>query len=108
MNPAPASPEDLDLAQALEALVAAKEAQKRRMRASAAAALLLAGGALWLGRAGHGWWAALLALGAIAAAVFAVKANLAADRLRNAAMETILAEAFRREGRPGEKTPPEA
>lgn len=105
MSPAPpATPEDADLTQALEALVAAKEAQQRRMRLLAAAALLLAGGALWLGRAGHGGWSALSALAALAATVFAVKANLAADRLRNAAMETILREAFRREG----GKPPEA
>ena len=86
--------QDAEITQELEALVAAKEAQQRIMKAWFAAALA----ALLLALAFHRpWWAGLiLVAAAVAALALGVRAHLRAAALRGQAMEKILAEAFRR------------
>lgn len=88
--------QDAELTQELEALVAAKEAQQRAMKAWFAAALAALILALVFH---HPWWAgAFLFASGAAALALGVRAHLRAAALRGQAMEKILAEAFRRAG----------
>ena len=88
--------QDAELTQELEALVAAKEAQQRIMKAWFASALAAVVLAIFFR---HPWWAGVLFLvSALAALSLGVRAHLRAAALRGQAMEKILAEAFRRAG----------
>ena len=87
---------DTELAGELEALVAAKDREQRRMYAWFSAALLLFAFAVIFRH--HGWIALAAAALSIGAIVSGIRAHLRASALRGQALEKILAEAFRRAG----------
>ena len=94
---------DTELAEELEALVAAKTREQRRMYGWFAAALLLFAFAVIFR---HHGWAALAAVAlSFGTIVSGVRAHLRASALRGQALEKILAEAFRRAGERPESNP---
>lgn len=94
---------DTELAQELEALVAAKAREQRAMYAGFGVALLLFLAAVAL-RSRLATALGLTAL-SLAALGFGIRAHLRAAALRGQALEKILAEAFRRAGETPESNP---
>ncbi|HET6329418.1 MAG TPA: hypothetical protein VFF76_01395 [Holophagaceae bacterium] len=95
---------DAELTQELDALVAAKDGEQRRMRFLFAAGLALF--VLAILARHHILAAIVLAALSITVIALGVRAHLRAAALRGQAMEKILAEAFRRAGQDPPKDTP--
>ncbi len=91
--------QDAQITQELEALVAAKDKQQRLMRNLFILAAADTAFAVVMATRHHAAIALLFAALAILSLVFGVRAHLRAAALRGQALETILAEAFRRAGK---------